>query len=59
VTVRAGREVLRRLTARSVEPSIDVAGLGPGRYGLAVRVAPGEDYLIVAIEPPTVSVRIQ
>jgi YbbR domain-containing protein len=60
VTVRAAQDVLRRLVGSQIEPYVDVGGLGPGRYdGIQVRVAPSDDYLVVAIEPSTVSVRIQ
>jgi YbbR domain-containing protein len=42
-----------------VEPYVDVAHLGPGRYTLPVRVESHGAFVVTAIEPGTVAVKIQ
>jgi YbbR domain-containing protein len=59
ITVRAARAVLTAMPERPLEPYVDVAGLGPGRHTLRVRIDPREDCVVTAIEPASVSVRIQ
>jgi YbbR domain-containing protein len=59
VTVRGQEEVLRRLTVATIEASVDLSGLGPGRYDLSVTVAPSRAFSIVRIDPAQVQVTIR
>ena len=59
VTVRADGEMLKQLAAGSVDASVDVAGLGAGRYTLPVRVAASRLFGVVRIDPPQVQVTIR
>jgi YbbR domain-containing protein len=59
VTVRGPSEVVNALEPDSVTAFVDLAGLGPGRYNLSVRVEPGQDFVVVGTNPSTVSVRIK
>ncbi|MFO7692233.1 MAG: CdaR family protein [Vicinamibacterales bacterium] len=59
ITVRADDEVLNRLGVGAIEASVDVAGLGAGRYTLPVRVAPSRLFGLVRVDPPQVTVTIR
>jgi YbbR domain-containing protein len=59
VSARGSREVLGGLGAASVTAFVDLAGLGPGQYNLAVRVDPPSDFGISGIAPATATVRIR
>jgi YbbR domain-containing protein len=59
VTVRGREDVLQRLTATTIEASVDLGGLGPGRYDLSVTVAPSRAFSIVRIDPAQVQVAIK
>lgn len=60
VTVRAAPRVLSAIADPLLQPSVDLAGLGAGRYTLPVRLVPqGGAYVVTALEPATVSVKIQ
>jgi YbbR domain-containing protein len=59
VTVRGRHDALTALKDRELEPYVDLARLGPGRYNLPVHVAPRGDYTIATIEPATVTVTIR
>jgi YbbR domain-containing protein len=60
VSVRAAQRVLSALADPLLRPYVDVTGLAAGRYNLPVRVDPqGGAYVVTAIEPATVAVRIQ
>jgi YbbR domain-containing protein len=59
VVVRGRRDVLGALEPASVDASLDLAGLGPGRYNLPVRVDVRREVGVTAIEPSAVQVRIQ
>ncbi|HSK10697.1 MAG TPA: CdaR family protein [Vicinamibacterales bacterium] len=58
VLVRGNKEVLDALPADAVSAFVDLAGLGPGRYNLSVRVEPSQDFEVVRITPPTARVRL-
>jgi YbbR domain-containing protein len=57
VGLRGSRESLPRMDADEVTAYIDVAGLGPGDYMLAVHAA-ADQAGVTHIDPPTVEVRI-
>ncbi|MCX6545658.1 MAG: CdaR family protein [Acidobacteria bacterium] len=59
VTVRGQEDVLRRLTADAFEASVDLGGLGPGRYDLSVTIAPSRNFTIVRIDPAQVQVAVK
>lgn len=59
VAVRGGREALSQLDASQIVLFVDLAGLGPGRYNLPVRVDPSRAFGVSRIEPAVVEVRIR
>jgi hypothetical protein len=59
VTVRADEEALNSLTAGSIEASVDLTGLGAGRYLLPVRVSPSRLFGVVRADPPQVQITIK
>jgi YbbR domain-containing protein len=59
VTVRGDDEALKRLGAGDIEASVDLTGLGAGRYRLPVRVATSQVFAVVHIDPPQVQVTIR
>jgi YbbR domain-containing protein len=59
VTVRGPKDVVDALRPDSIAAFVDLAGLGPGRYNLTVRVEPPPDFVVVKIEPATVQVRLR
>lgn len=59
ILVRGAQEVLSQLQADGVQASVDLAGLGTGRYNLRVQVDPAERFGVVAIDPAVVSVTIK
>jgi YbbR domain-containing protein len=60
VSIRAAGRVLAAIAEPLLKPYVDVQGLGPGRYNLPVRLDPqGAAYVVTAIEPSAVAVRIQ
>ena len=59
VTVRGQESVLQRLTAGAIEASVDLSGLGPGRYDLLVTIAPSRAFAVVRIDPAQVQVVIR
>jgi YbbR domain-containing protein len=59
ISVRGAQEVLSQLQADAVQASVDLAGLGTGRYNLRVQVDPAERFGVVAIDPAVVSVTIK
>jgi YbbR domain-containing protein len=59
VTVRGDREALAKIGAGSVEASVDLTGLGAGRYMLPVLVAPSRLFGIVRVDPPQVQITIR
>lgn len=59
VTVKGAREKISGLDAGSMTASVDLVGLGPGRYNLPVKVTPIQDVEIVNVQPATASVRVR
>lgn len=59
VAVRGGRDALSQLEAAEVVAFVDLAGLGPGRYNLPVRIDPSRAFGVSRIEPAVVEVRIR
>jgi len=59
VTVRGQEAVLQRMTAESIVASVDLSGLVPGRYDLAVTIAPASAFSVVRIDPVQVQIAIR
>ena len=59
VTLRGDGDALRSIGAGDIEASVDLKGLGTGRYTLPVRVAPSRLFGVVRIDPPQVQVTIR
>jgi YbbR domain-containing protein len=59
VRARGSEAALGQLREDEVEAYVDVAGLGPGRYGLAVRLEAGEDLQFDRPDPSAVDVQIE
>lgn len=59
VAVRGGRDTLAQLDASQVVAYVDLAGLGPGRYNLPVRIDPSRAFGVSRVEPAVVEVRIR
>ncbi|HEX6323409.1 MAG TPA: CdaR family protein [Vicinamibacterales bacterium] len=59
VAVRGGRDALAQLDASQVVAYVDLAGLGPGRYNLPVRIDPSRAFGVSRVEPAVVEVRIR
>ena len=54
-----GREALAQIDASQVVAYVDLAGLGPGRYNLPVRIDPSRAFGVSRVEPAVVEVRIR
>ena len=59
VTVRGADDTLQKLTADALDASVNLGGLGPGIYNLAVRIAPSRAIGVVRIDPPQVQIIIK
>ena len=59
VTVRGDAEALQKLGVGDVEASVDLTGLGTGRYTLPVRVGTSRQFGVVRVDPPQVQVTIR
>lgn len=59
VSTRGGKDTLDRLESDSIGVFVDLAGLGPGRYNLPVRVDSPQNFEVLQIDPPNVRVRIR
>jgi YbbR domain-containing protein len=59
VALRGRRDVVDTLQPDAIGAFVDLAGLGPGRYNLTVRVDPSPDFVVVKIDPATVRVNIR
>jgi YbbR domain-containing protein len=59
VTVRGSREALAALSGDAVGAFVDLAGLGPGRYNLRVRIDPASSFGVVRIDPQTADVGVR
>ena len=58
VILRGGRPGLNRIDAEAITASVDLSGLGPGQYTLAVHVDSSPETAVARINPATVQVRI-
>jgi YbbR domain-containing protein len=59
VSTRGPKDALDRLEAGAIAAYVDLAGLGPGRYNLPVRVEPPQNVEVLQTDPATVRVRIR
>ena len=59
VTVRGDDVTLKQLGVDAIEASVDLTGLGAGRYTLPVRVAPSPLFGVVRVDPPQVQITIR
>jgi YbbR domain-containing protein len=59
VTIRGGREELDAVGSDGIDAFVDLAGLGPGRYNLRVRVEPSSSFGVVRIDPGMAAVVIR
>ena len=59
VAVRGVRDALTQIDPSSIVAFVDLAGLGPGRYNLPVRIDPSRAFGVSRIEPSVVEVRIR
>jgi YbbR domain-containing protein len=59
LTIRGSREPIGALPTDAIQPFVDLAGLGPGRYNLRVQVDPIDNVGVSRIEPSTVTVTIR
>jgi YbbR domain-containing protein len=59
LTVRGSGEPIGALRADAIQPFVDLAGLGPGRYNLRVQVDPVDNVGVSRIEPAMVTVTIR
>ena len=59
ISLRGSEQALSQVQSDSVQPYVDLAGLGPGRYNLRVQVDPTERFGVVAIDPAVVSVTVK
>jgi YbbR domain-containing protein len=59
ITVRGPREALATLDSDSLQPFVDLAGLGKGRYNLRVQVDTAKDYGVTAIDPAVLNITIR
>jgi YbbR domain-containing protein len=58
VVLRGARQTLDSLALSMLEASVDLEGLGQGRYQLPVRVVPPQHVTVVRVEPAQVRVTI-
>jgi YbbR domain-containing protein len=59
VTTRGPKDLVDRLQGGAISAFVDLAGLGPGRYNLPVRVEPTQNIEVLHTDPATVRVRIR
>lgn len=59
VGVRGNRDALSGLAADALVAYVDLAGLGPGQYNLAVRIDPPRDFGVSDIKPTSTTVTIR
>jgi YbbR domain-containing protein len=59
ITLRGTGEAFKALDPGRIVPYVDMAGHGPGRYNRQVRVDLGREFVVAAITPPTIDVRIR
>lgn len=58
VSLRGRREALDRIAEDEVVAYVDLAGLGPGQYSIAVHVEGARDAGVTRIDPPSVQVHV-
>ena len=59
VTVRGEDDVLKALSIDAVRATVDLAGLGAGRYTLPVRIAPSSSFAVARVDPLQVQITIR
>jgi hypothetical protein len=59
VTTRGPKATLDRIASGEISAYVDLAGLGPGRYNLPVRVESPQNVEVLQTDPATVRVRIR
>ena len=59
LTIRGSREPIAALRSDAVQPFVDLAGLGPGRYNLRVQVDAVDNVGVSTIDPAMVTVTIR
>jgi hypothetical protein len=59
VTVRGDENAVKALAAGAIDASVDLDGLGPGRYTLPIRVAPSTAFTVLRIEPQEARITIR
>ncbi len=59
VATRGPKAILDQITGGEISVYVDLAGLGPGRYNLPVRVEPPQNVEVLQTDPATVRVRIK
>jgi YbbR domain-containing protein len=59
VSVRGGKDALNALRSDAVQPFVDLAGLGAGRYNLRIQSDPAEAFGVTSIDPAVASVTIK
>ena len=59
VTVRGADDILRALSTDDLEASVDLSGLGPGRYTLDVRVTSSRALGFVRVSPAQAQIVIR
>ncbi len=59
VSTRGPKATLDRIEGGEISAYVDLAGLGPGRYNLPVRVEPPQNVEVLQTDPATVRVRIK
>ncbi len=58
VVIRGRRDAIATVTADGIDPFVDLAELGPGRYNLRVQVDPSERFGVSSLMPQIVNVTI-
>jgi YbbR-like protein len=59
VRVRGTKEAIAKIRDASIVAYVDLEGVGPGDYGLAVRLEPTADVGVDQLEPTTVGIHVE
>ena len=59
VTIRGGEDVLKDLTTDAVRATVDLTGLGVGRYSLPVRIPVSTAFSVAHLDPVQVQITIR
>jgi len=59
VTIRGAEDALKSLTADAVIATVDLAGLGVGKYNIPVRIASSKSFGVARIDPKQVQITIR